>query len=415
MISCGPSNENFAGAGLYSAFFFNKCALVKFDVTSTSTSATCLTGLNNKVTVNFANNGVAYGQEGNGLIKLSGGDGEKWAILLPQAAMEVGEEGSVYSEDGNCTGTRSAIPAITENGYLTDGITVTLQGGSTPNVPEGSINGLFSVSDSTQVYFSQGNLQYIGSAATPYWKFADNQWDYFGTTTGQNSSDQNVDRDLFGWGTSGYNHNNSCYQPWSTDNHYYNYYAYGAYFAWLYNSSSGNYWGYSGNADWGYNPIVNGGNQENSGWRTLTGNEWNHLLFVRETPSGIRFAPAKVNNTNGFIILPDNWDSNIYPLQHTNLGGYGINNITANNWTDVFEINGAVFLPTAGYRNETSISYAGDYGYYWSASVYQFNGSYKVAHTLIFQNSVPFITGITGNTGFERNNGASVRLVRNAE
>ena len=37
--------------------------------------------------------------------------------------------------------------------------------------PEGAINGLFTINENgDQVYFSQGNLQYIGSAATPYWK-----------------------------------------------------------------------------------------------------------------------------------------------------------------------------------------------------------------------------------------------------
>ena len=65
------------------------------------------------------------------------------------------------------------------------------------NAPTGAINGKFTINeDGDQVYFSQGNLQYIGSASTPYWKFAENQWDCLGTTTGQNSSNQNADRDL---------------------------------------------------------------------------------------------------------------------------------------------------------------------------------------------------------------------------
>ena len=85
-----------------------------------------------------------------------------------------------------------------------------------PTWANGILPGGFSVSANQQVQFSQGNLQYIGSAATPYWHFAENQWDYLGTTTGQNSSNENVDRDLFGWGTSGYNHGAICYQPWST-------------------------------------------------------------------------------------------------------------------------------------------------------------------------------------------------------
>ena len=85
-------------------------------------------------------------------------------------------------------------------------------------ISQGAVSGhAFTVNaDGDQVLFSQGNLQYIGSASTPYWKFAEHQWDCLGTTTGQNSSDENVDRDLFGWGTSGYDHGAVCYQPWST-------------------------------------------------------------------------------------------------------------------------------------------------------------------------------------------------------
>ena len=40
-------------------------------------------------------------------------------------------------------------------------------------IQDGAIRAEFSVSDSTKVYFSQGNLQYRASTGT--WKFADNQ------------------------------------------------------------------------------------------------------------------------------------------------------------------------------------------------------------------------------------------------
>ena len=54
---------------------------------------------------------------------------------------------------------------------------VTKQGGVT--IENGAIKAAFSVSDSKQVYFSQGNLQY--QASTDVWRFAENQWDYVGT------------------------------------------------------------------------------------------------------------------------------------------------------------------------------------------------------------------------------------------
>ena len=232
---------------------------------------------------------------------------------------------------------------------------------TTKYIPVGAINGLFSVGESAHVYFSQGNLQYIGSAETPYWKFAENQWDCLGSSTGQNSSDQNVDRDLFGWGTSGYNHGAGCYQPWSTSTNYADYYAYG--------SAQYNLYDQTGQADWGSNAISNGGNYENTGWRTLTQPEWDYVFNSRTTESGIRYAKANVNGVNGVILLPDDWDSSTYSLNNTNQDGasFSNNTITSSQWA-MLEDAGAVFLPAAGFRDGTSVYNGGSDGNYWSAS-----------------------------------------------
>ena len=104
---------------------------------------------------------------------------------------------------------------------------------------EGMLSGEFSVSATTKVHFSQGNLQYVGT-----WQFAEHQWDYFG----ESQSDDH--RDLFGWGT-GNNPNNVS--TTSSD--------------------------YSTFVDWGTNAIINGGNTGNL-WRTLTKNEWTYLFFT---------------------------------------------------------------------------------------------------------------------------------------
>ena len=45
-------------------------------------------------------------------------------------------------------------------------------------IKDGAILAEFSVSDSTKIYFSQGNLQY--QASTNTWRFAEHQWDYVG-------------------------------------------------------------------------------------------------------------------------------------------------------------------------------------------------------------------------------------------
>ena len=125
VIEYAPSNENYdSGATTYTAMLLNKCALVKFNVTTASEAATCITGMKNKVTVDFAENTLTPSQEGNGIITLPSGNGEKWAILLPQEAMEVGESGSAYSVDGEYLGTRGAVPTILDNGFLILGVEV---------------------------------------------------------------------------------------------------------------------------------------------------------------------------------------------------------------------------------------------------------------------------------------------------
>ena len=125
VIEYAPSNEYYdSGETTYTAMLLNKCALVKFNVTTASEAATCITGMKNKVTVNFAENTLTNSQEGNGIITLPAGSGEKWAILLPQEVVEAGEDGTAYSDDGAFTGTRGAVPAIRNNGYLTMGIDI---------------------------------------------------------------------------------------------------------------------------------------------------------------------------------------------------------------------------------------------------------------------------------------------------
>ena len=260
---------------------------------------------------------------------------------------------------------------------------------------EGALQGKFSVAEGSFVTFSQGNLQYIGSAGTPYWKFAENQWDYLGTSTEQNTTVQNVDRDLFGWGTSGYDHGATCYQPWSTSTSNEDYYAYG--------SSSYNLFDQTGQADWGYNAIANGGNQENSGWRTLTSEEWGYLFNTRTTPSGIRYAKGQVNEVSGMILLPDDWKEEYYPLNSTNsaAANYSNNVITASQWATL-EQHGAVFLPAAGYRGAASVYNPGYYGMYWSSS----QNNNDRAGNLYFDNS-----HLDNPDHFSRYIGGSVRLV----
>lgn len=206
--------------------------------------------------------------------------------------------------------------------------------------PEGAIDGVFSVGDNKQVYFSKGNLQY--QASTNTYRFADNQWDYIGKDNNNISKNYSGWIDLFGWGTG----NNPTQRSYSRDN-------------------------YMSFTDWGSNNISNGAGRI---WSTLTYDEWVYLLYTRSKNSSISFAKAIVNGVSGVIILPDNWNSDTYSLIYTNNRDvdFNKNRISKNDWTNKLEANGAVFLPAAGYRWGTSqdvlIEDIGNYGHYWSSS-----------------------------------------------
>ena len=264
---------------------------------------------------------------------------------------------------------------------------------------KGILQGEFSVSGTKKVRFSQGHLQYIGSATTPYWKFAENQDDYLGSN-GQTSNNQTYDRDLFSWGTSNYNHGAVCYQPWSSSKDNYDYWAYGDKTLDLDNGD--------GRADWGYNAISNGGNTENCGWFTLTQSEWIYLLDTRTTTSGKRWAKAKINNVNGLLLLPDNWDDSYYSLNNANTtsSNYTSNTISTADWNNNLQVHGVVFLPAAGSRQVPNLSGVGSYCYYQSATHKNAVSAYS-----IYCNTQSF----SSNNDLGHWIGCSVRLVRNVE
>ena len=338
-----------------------------------------------------------------------------------------------HTSDGNGTGTfTSTLTGLTANttyyvrAYATNetGISYGEQKQFTtdqelPHHPNGTLNGMFTVNENgDQVYFSQGNLQY--QASTNTWRFAENQWDYVGGimdgdiitygTVYENgiqcdnaliSPSYDGWIDLFGWGTSGYNHGAVCYQPWSTSQTSSDYYAYGDYQYNLYDQT--------GQADWGYNAISNGGNQTNL-WRTLTVDEWQYVLDTRTTDSGIRFAKAIVNDVNVLILLPDDWSSSTYGLNDTNDGtvNFDSNTISTEQW-QVLEDAGAVVLPVTGYRYGYEIRRL-DEGAYWSASYYQIVSNTDNAGAMWF------VFDMYGSHSFSiREDGHSVRLVRAVE
>ena len=280
---------------------------------------------------------------------------------------------TVNASTGQITAVAKGTATITATALDGSGATATC---TVTVIQEGALTGQFSVSGTKKVYFSKGNLQYIGSAATPYWKFADNQWDYLGTSTGQNSSATNVDRDLFGWGAA--NPNNT-----STTNSEY---------AW---------------SEWGENAALV--SALGSGWRTLTSAEWTYLLNSR-TSVTTRYCKATVSDKAGMVVFPDVYThpTGVTAIASANTANaaFNTNSWSGENWTKMEEA-GAIFLPAAGYRSGTSVSSVGSYGSYWSSTPNDTNTNY--AYYLIFYSS-----DMNPASNLNRYYGYSVRLVRDA-
>ena len=280
--------------------------------------------------------------------------------------------------------------------------------------PDGTLPGGFSINAVQQVHFAQGNLQY--QAYTNTWRFAQNQYDCIGSNNTNVSQSYSGWIDLFGWGTSGYNHGATSYQPWNTDQYDSHYNAYGDAYADL---NAG-----TGKADWGYNAISNGGNQTHL-WRTLTAEEMFYLFELRETASGIRYAKARINEVIGLLILPDDWDNSVYPLTHTNEpGAVSSSNVISEQSWNTLEMRGAVFLPCAGYRYRDENSgaapnYAGGYGRYWTSTHYTYYSNYYY-ETYYWAYAIDFMERDFDQAAYffyserqiSRSVGCSVRLVR---
>ncbi len=302
--------------------------------------------------------------------------------------------------DGVVTAVAAGTAVITATANDGSGVKATCT--VTVKIP-GLLSGVFTVNNSplTKVQFSQGNLQYTISTGT--WGFMEHQWTTVETDGGV--GDNYASRDvvsLFGWGTSGYAHGATCYQPNSTVNTSANYYAYG--------DQSKNLYDGTGKADWGYNKILNGGNIENSGWRTLTSAEWTYL-FNGRTSVTTCYCKATVNGVSGVVLFPDSYtqpDGVTAPASaNTANADFSTNTWSSDDWSKMEEA-GCVFLPAAGNRNGTSVNNAGSYGYYWSSSPHGSNAS--AAYYVFFYSG-----GLNPVNYNYRYVGASVRLVRPVE
>ena len=242
----------------------------------------------------------------------------------------------------------------------------------TANTP---VSNSFYVSETKQVRFAPGNLQYTQSTNT--WSFAEHQYDIIANRNVSGSA--LADKiDLFGWSAS------NTTAPFGI-------------------SISENNADYAGNfVDWGTNQI---GNDAPNTWRTLTYDEWEYLFMHT------RWTMAKVNNILGFMLLPDKNVAGVSVLGDGNMSSnnvhfsesdYADNQYTVEQFAQ-FEAMGCVFLPCAGTSYGSNVYNVGSGGFYWSATP---NGS-DLAGFLYFYSSGAYTSSWCG-----RYDGQSVRLVQ---
>ena len=184
----------------------------------------------------------------------------------------------------------------------------------TPAQDGDKLPGAFSVDDGKVVYFSKGNLQYLGNIDR--WHFAENQWTIIGNAQASNN------RDLFSWGTGD--------NPDSED--------------------------YSTYTEWGNNIEGN--------WRTLTVEEWTYL-FNGRTDASSKYGTATVAGVVGLILLPDVYDGTAINTDRT---AWDNNVISSSEWA-AYEAKGAVFLPAAGLSDAFGVYGVGEQGFYWSSTM----------------------------------------------
>ena len=272
----------------------------------------------------------------------------------------------------------------------------------------------YKVSDSTSVYFSQGNLQFTtqgshktaDSTAKGTWRFAENQYDYIGSANKNISETYDGWIDLFGWGTSGWSSGANAYQPWATSTSYSDYYPGG--------DESNNLTGDFANADWGvYNAISNGGNEPNK-WRTLTTSEWQYLFQNNMWTLG--YIMDSTNSCLCFMLIPETFaapeGTTMTALSTTTSSTY-LTNLTVpstNKYTTEqfasLEKSGVVALPCGGFRSGTSMYDFGSNGDYWSSSeLYSY-----FAYGFYFSSN-----HVSSNNSSNRDSGCSVRLVQDVQ
>ena len=244
-------------------------------------------------------------------------------------------------------------------------------------------NSTFNVGTETapkMVHFTQGNLQYIGSAkdendqAAPYWRLAETQFSCLGNSNYKPSAadagtkmPEDADNDLFGWGEVNppflCSNVNADYQPgidkanmelpadanWATK----------------FNNGTPLY------IEQGKTYAGIAGEQ----YIVLSKAEWQNL-FANQWYCGATVTLKGGTKVKGVVVCPSSITDEA--AAKAILGDNAVKGATRTAPTALYDEcaldqstvdeKGLLFLPAAGYRNGTSVSNVGSYGNYWSTT-----------------------------------------------
>ena len=246
--------------------------------------------------------------------------------------------------------------------------------------------------------------------------------------------------DLFPWGTSGWygtetgeadpnatepqrKNNNPGKKitaaPWEVNNGSANYK--------LNNDGSQGMTGAFANADWGVFNNIQLGGTPSSVFRAPTQEEATYLLGRRPNAKALRArARIRIPGTgsapdtliNGIILLPDDWDPAILPSTPIITDEDGIDHwyketvISASDFDNILEPQGAIFLPAAGGMSGTKSIKCNRSGYYWGATPIE-NISSNLSYDMQFGGYGQDGNPHQGST--ERKYCRSVRLVQDVQ
>lgn len=247
--------------------------------------------------------------------------------------------------------------------------------------PNNAINSLFSVQDGETapigyIHFSKGNLQAKWNGSNHIWYFADKQSSIIGNALGNTSIDSpnNGDVvDLFGWST------NATNSDWG-----------------IHTKSSDDYIG-GEFKEWGQQ-IDNNGT-----WRTLTADEWEYLLERVNDKGELLNQVTYINYTDvddhdsgnfGLILYPDNYSGDVTGADYTSA-----------QWTSM-QNAGCVFLPAAGLRAGSNVSYPTT-GFYWTSSA----DEESMPYFMVIGDSGAAVKNYSSAPSVSRCSGCAVRLV----